>query len=98
MDIRAASRTSERGAEVDITVSPNSDRQGTEGTDEWRKRLIVRVRSPPADGKANKEVEEYMRTITGCRAEIIKGHRSRQKTVMIYGDANEIIASLEGSL
>jgi uncharacterized protein (TIGR00251 family) len=98
MDIRDISRPVIGGVEVNIIVSPNSDRQGTEGMNEWRKRLIVRVRSPPLGGKANKEVEEYMAGITGCRSEIIKGHTGRQKTVMIYGDPVRILSSLEASV
>jgi len=95
MNIRDISRQAEGGAEVDIIVSPNSGRQGTDGIDEWRKRLIIRVRSPPLDGKANKEVEEYMKEVTGGRSEITKGHTVRQKTVMIHGDHDDIIRSLE---
>ena len=76
-------------------VSPNSDRKGADGMNEWRKCLVLRVRSPPLDGKANKEIEEYIKEVTGCRSEIIRGHTNRQKTVMIYGDADKIIASLE---
>lgn len=81
--------------EVNVMVSPNSDTQGTDGTNEWRKRLVIRVRSPPLDGKANKEAEEYIKKITGCTCEIIRGHMSRQKTVMVYGDPADIMRSLE---
>jgi uncharacterized protein (TIGR00251 family) len=97
VNIRDVCRCVPGGVEVNITVSPNSGRQGTEGTNEWRKRLIVRVRSPPLDGKANKEVAEFMEKITQCRSEITKGHTNRQKTVMIHGDPDEIIRSLEAS-
>ena len=95
MDIRDVSRPTNGGLEIDIIVSPNSDRQGAEGIDEWRKRLVIRVRSPPMDGKANKEIEEFMREITECNANITKGHRNRQKTVMIHGNPDEILNSLE---
>jgi len=95
MEVLDASRSVAGGLEVDITVAPNSDRQGIEGMNEWRKRLIMRVRSPPLDGKANVEIEEYMENVTGCRSEIIKGQKSRQKTLMIHGDPKEIISSLE---
>jgi hypothetical protein len=97
MDIRTVSRPAEGGTEIDISVSPNSDTRCTDGIDEWKKRLIVRVRSPPAEGKANREVEEYMESITGCRSKIVRGHTSRRKTVMIYGDPEKILSSLEAS-
>ena len=95
MDVRDVSRCVEKGVEIDVFVSPNSSAQGTEGTDEWRRCLAIRVRSPPSDGKANKEVEELMKNITGCPSEIIRGHRNRKKTVMIFGDPDKITASLE---
>jgi uncharacterized protein (TIGR00251 family) len=98
VNIREISRSVTGGVEVNIIVSPNSDRQGTDGMNVWRKRLTVRVRSPPLDGKANREVEEFMENITGCRSEIIKGHTNRQKTVMIHGTPEKIISSLEASV
>jgi hypothetical protein len=94
MDIRDASRPVDGGVEIDVTVYPNSDRQGTKGTDEWRKRLVVHVRSPPLGGRANREVEEYMEKITGSRSEITKGQKSRRKTVTVYGDPEKILSSL----
>jgi len=93
MDLADVSRVVAGGMELDILVSPGSDRSGIEGFDEWRRRLIVRVRAPPADGKANKEVEALMKEVTGCRSEIVRGHLNRQKTVMIYGDGVSISES-----
>jgi len=98
VNIHDISRQVPGGVEVDIIVSPNSDRQGTDGMNAWRKRLVVRVRSPPLDGKANKEVLEYIENVTGCRSEMIRGHTDRQKTVMIRGIPEDIIGSLEASL
>ena len=97
MDIRDVSRSVAGGVELNVLVSPNSGRQGTDGTDEWRKCLVVRVRSPPLDGKANKEVISFIEGITGCRSEIIRGHTVRRKTVMIYGDEERILSSLGAS-
>ena len=98
MDVSDAARTVDGGVEVDVSVSPRSDRSGTEGVDEWRKRLIVRVKAPPLDGRANKEVEDVFRKATGCRCSIVRGQTSRQKTVMILGDPEDIIASLRKGL
>ena len=98
MDLVDVSRIVADGMELDVLVSPRSDRSGTEGFDEWRKRLIIRVKAPPLDGKANKEVEALMKNVTGCRSEIIRGHLNRQKTVMIYGDGAIIFKALEVGL
>ena len=98
MDVSDASRSVDGGLEVDISVSPRSDRSGTEGIDEWRKRLIVRVKAPPLDGRANKEVEELFRKVTGCKCEIVRGQTSRQKTVLVRGDPESVLESLRKGL
>lgn len=98
MDVSDATRTVDGGLEVDVSVSPRSDRSGTEGVDEWRKRLIVRVKAPPLDGRANKEVEDLFRKVTGCKSEIVRGQTSRQKTVLVIGNREEILESLRKGL
>ena len=98
MDVSEASREVDGGVEVDVTVSPRSDRSGTEGVDEWRKRLIVRVKAPPLDGRANKEIQELFRKVTGCKCEIVRGQTSRQKTVFVSGDPDKILESLRNGL
>ena len=98
MDVSEAARAVDGGVEVDVSVSPRSDRSGTEGVDEWKKRLIVRVKAPPLDGRANKEVEDVFRKATGCRCEIVRGQISRQKTVMILGDPEIILGCLRKGL
>lgn len=87
MGISDAVRAKGDCSEVDVTVSPRSSRSGVEGYDEWRKRVIVRVRSPPLEGRANREVAEVMSDATGFRAEVVQGTTSHQKTVLIRGDA-----------
>ncbi|MDR0523796.1 MAG: DUF167 domain-containing protein [Candidatus Methanoplasma sp.] len=97
MDLRDVSRRTASGLEVDVLVSPRSDRSGPEGFDEWRRRLILRVRAPPLDGRANKEVEALMSELAGRPASVSSGSLSRQKTVLIRGDAAEIEARLMGA-
>ena len=84
--------------ELDVSVSPRSNRSGPDGFDEWRRRMNVRVRAPPLDGRANREVADLIREITGCRSEVTAGLTSRQKTVTISGDPDAIIASLEAAV
>ena len=83
------------GTELDILVSPRSSRSGPEGVDEWRKMLVVRVRAPPLDGRANKEVESVLTDVTGMKCTVIKGHTSRQKTVLIQGGAEDVSSKLD---
>ena len=63
MDVNDVSRRVPEGLEVELLVSPRSSRSGIEGIDPWRKRLIIRVKAPPLDGRANKEVEEVMEAV-----------------------------------
>ncbi len=84
--------------ELDILVSPRSNRSGLEGFDEWRKRAILRVKSPPLDGRANKEVESYFKDITGCKSTVTAGMTSHQKTVTISGDPKATIEALEKAM
>lgn len=97
MNITDVSRIRNGCLEVDILVSPRSNRSGPEGFDEWRRRLIVRVKAPPLDGRANKEVEEIFREITGCASKVTSGHLNRQKTVTVTGNADLILKKLEDS-
>lgn len=84
--------------EFDIMVSPRSNRSGLEGFDEWRKRAILRVKSPPLDGRANKEVESYFKEVTGCKSSVTAGMTSHQKTVTISGDPKAIIEAIEKAM
>ena len=87
-------RQTEEGCELDVLVSPRSNRSGPEGVDEWRKMLILRVRAPPLDGRANKEVESTLSEITGYKCQVIRGQTSRQKTVLISGPAEDVVRTL----
>lgn len=98
MEPKDAVRSVRDGTEIDIMVSPNSNRKGMEGLDEWRKRIVVRVRAPPLDGKANSEVEEVLGEITGFRCSIIRGQTSRQKTVLVLGPEEKVLSLISNSL
>ncbi len=98
MDISDVCRVRKDCVEVDLQVSPKSSRSGIEGIDPWRKRLIVRVRAPPLEGRANEEVEEVLSEITGCKAQVTAGHTSRQKTATVWGDPERICSRLNAGL
>lgn len=98
MKVADVSRDRGDRLEIDILVSPRSNRSGLEGFDEWRKRAILRVKSPPLDGRANKEVEAFFRDLTGCKSSVTSGQTSHQKTVTVYGDPNSIMEIVERSM
>lgn len=94
MEISEAMRTTDRGTEVDVTVSPRSNRSCIDGFDEWRKRIVVRVKSPPLEGRANKEVASVLSDATGFKSEVVSGLTSHQKTVLVKGDMQSICAAI----
>jgi uncharacterized protein (TIGR00251 family) len=94
MPIEEVLRVRGSGVEVDVLVSPRSGRSGIEGIDGWRKRLIVKVKAPPLDGRANKEAEGVLSEATGLPSNVISGHTSRQKTIFIEGDPAAVISKL----
>ena len=98
MNVSDGSRDRGDRLEVDVLVSPRSNRSGLEGFDEWRKRLILRVKAPPLDGRANKEVEETFREITGFKCEVTSGQVNRQKTVTVHGDPGKALEAIEGAM
>lgn len=98
MKVSDVCRTRGGAVEIDVSVSPRSNRSGPDGFDEWRRRLIVRVKAPPLDGRANKEVAALFSELSGSKAEVTSGQTSRQKTVTIYGDEAGIMRRLEESI
>lgn len=95
MKVSDVCRAGDGFVDVDISVSPRSNRPGPDGYDEWRRRMILRVSAPPLDGRANKEVCQYFSGLTGSKAEVTVGQTSRQKTVRMTGDPKRIMSSLE---
>ncbi|MCQ2053462.1 MAG: DUF167 family protein [archaeon] len=94
MDISDVTRIVDNGMEIEVLVSPRSNISGTGDVNKWRKRLTVSIKSPPLDGKANREVKELFEDITGCKCEIIHGWTSRQKTIFIKGNSVEVLKKL----
>ena len=68
---------------VDIEVSVKSQKFEIGDYNPWRKRLEVKVRSPPSKGKANKELIKEFSIITGREVEIVRGIKSPYKTLKI---------------
>ncbi len=91
-----AVQTTPQGITVTIEVSPKSDKFQIAGYNEWRKTLEVKLKSPPTKGKANKELMKEFSGLTGHDTEIVAGHKSRQKTILIYDmDENDFHKLLE---
>ncbi|WP_048148647.1 DUF167 domain-containing protein [Palaeococcus ferrophilus] len=74
-----------------IHVQPKAKKNAIEGVDEWRGRLKVRVKAPPVEGRANKEVVKFFSKLLGTEVSIVKGETSREKDLLVRGlDAEEV--------
>lgn len=81
--LRPAGNDTNNGVLIDLLVKPNSKRVGIEGIDPWKHRLVVAVREKALEGKANKAVISVLEKTFNCKAKIVAGHKSREKTVLL---------------
>lgn len=75
-----------KGSLIDIKVRPGSSRQALESMSGGR--IVVCVHSPPEKGKANREALKVLAEAVGLppsRLEVIRGRKSREKTVLVRG-------------
>lgn len=73
-------------AELEVRVVPRARR--TEIAGEREGALVVRVREPPLDDRANKAVCKLIAKELGVptgRVSIVRGHRARQKMLRVEG-------------
>ncbi len=80
---------------MDLSVIPNAKSSGIQGIDEWRKRLLVRVKAPPTEGRANREVVEVLSKAFNSEVSLVRGETSRQKTVFLPIDLETAVKRLE---
>ena len=59
-------------------------------------RLKLRIAAPPEGGKANAAVLALLTEATGCRRiDLVAGHSSQEKTVLLRGAAATVLARLD---
>ena len=46
-------------------------------------RLVIHVKSPPSENKANREIVKEMKKLFGKDVEIVKGYTSREKIILV---------------
>ena len=66
---------------IDIIVTPNSRSTGIKGFDTWRKRMMVEVKEPPIQNRANREITSFFSKLLSADVEIIRGATSTKKTL-----------------
>lgn len=56
------------------------------------------LKSAPEKGKANRELQKYLKKVTGIQVEIVSGRTSKNKTIEFDIEEKEFIAKLEEQL
>ncbi|WP_297481118.1 DUF167 domain-containing protein [Thermococcus sp.] len=82
-------RETKEGTILLIYVHPKAKKNKIEGIDEWRGRLKVKIKAPPVEGKANKEVVKFFSKLLGTEVVILKGETSREKDLVVRGLSKE---------
>ena len=83
-------------SELVISVQPNASRTEIVG---WKgEALKIRVAAPPVDGKANKELIQYLSKNLGLaksEIEIISGHKIKRKRLRLPLSSDELFDRLK---
>ena len=83
------------GIIVKVIVQPRSSRNGIAGL--HNDAVKIRLTAPPIEGAANKQCAEFLARslkVPKSNVEIIHGHRSRAKKVLVRSVSREAVASL----
>lgn len=84
-------KQTENGVLLEVRVKPGSRRFALYGKDG---KLILEVKAPPQEGKANLEIVKELRRMTHKDVEIISGFRARDKVLLIRDAKKEEIERL----
>lgn len=79
-----------------VRVQPRARSEGVAGLHAGRLRL--RISAPPADGRANARLVQWLAEILGMPAndiQLLRGHGSRDKDVLLRGAAHRLVALKE---
>lgn len=95
MEISMALRDVKGGTEIDIMVTPNAKVPLIGDVDEWRRRLVVKVRAVPSEGRANQAVCELFEKALSSEVEIVHGSTNRHKTLRVPLNKEIVLQRLE---
>ncbi len=94
--IERALKDCDDGVLINVDVSPNSDKNEITGFNPWRNSVVVKVKSPPKGGKANKDLLKLFKSVFECDVEIVRGEKSTQKTLLLKGlDVKTVLDKLK---
>lgn len=67
-----------------VLIKPNSPKNSVLGFDSNKKALKISIKAVPEKGKANAELIRFISKSLKKKVEIIKGLKSREKTLKVY--------------
>ncbi|HEC96321.1 MAG TPA: YggU family protein [Euryarchaeota archaeon] len=74
-----------QGIILHVRVRPNAKKNEIKDLSGDGKFLIVHISEPPSKGKANRELEKFLRKVFSKEAVIVSGFQAREKYVLIRG-------------
>jgi uncharacterized protein len=93
-----------QGVTVNVRLTPGARKNGIAGVidaGDGKKALKISVRSPPEDGRANKELLALLSDawdLPKSSFSLLSGDASRQKVVLISGDGVKLLNQLKNLL
>ena len=93
-------RLHKSGLTVNVRLTPGARKDGVAGVvdaGEGKKALKIAVRSPPEDGKANKELLGLLAQEWGLprtSLSLLSGDTNRQKVVLVAGDGQKLLQQM----
>lgn len=85
-------RETENGVEINLWAVPNADTTALVGYDEWKGCIKFKTTALAVKGKANKAVLEFFESLFGKKVELVKGAKSRSKTLLVLGATLDEVA------
>ncbi|MFH1587928.1 MAG: DUF167 domain-containing protein [Candidatus Diapherotrites archaeon] len=80
---------------IELQATPNAKEFSVQGFDSWNKLLKVKIKAVPEKGKANKELLKELSNLFECKVELIKGTKSRKKTIKVHCPQQKINSKLK---
>lgn len=94
-DLEKATVQTRDGLNLNLTVRPGAQTSCIKGL--RADRLMIDINSRAVDGAANKSLIEFFArslSISKSSVTLLRGHRSRQKTISITGDYKQLLETL----
>lgn len=75
--------------EIRLYIKPNKDKTQIKNYNKYRKRYVMLVNKPASNDEANKEIIKHLNQELNATYKIIRGLKSKRKTVRINDQESE---------